>query len=58
MKDPTLRYRVANDAIKEIQENIDENFSLDMHGNFCLFEIGGKRVKDDRLNFETFMHNI
>ena len=51
-------FHEATQAIETIKEKIDPDFVLDLHGNICLFEIGGREVKDERLNFELFMHNL
>ena len=51
-------FKEATIAIETIKEKIDKEFALDLHGNICLFEIGGREVKDERLNFELFMHNL
>ena len=58
LNDLESSYYKAQIAIHKIQESVDKNFSLDLVGNSCLFEIGTRQIKDDRLNFETFVHNL
>ena len=41
----------AEQALKYINENIEADYALDKNSTVCLFEIGQREIKDDRLDF-------
>lgn len=41
-----------------IEEFVDDEYVLDHKGSLCLFEIGGRKIEDMRLEFERFVYNL
>jgi len=57
-KNNLAHFPEANTALKIIQDEIDEDYKLDHQGCICLFEMGYRDIKDPRLEFEKFLHNL
>ena len=53
-----INFKQSTDALKYINENIDSEYKFDKNSNVCLFELGYRGLKDDRLEFENFVMNF
>ena len=48
----------AKTALKTINEKIEPDYKLDKNSLVCLFEIGNRKIKDDRLEFENIINQF
>ena len=51
-------FKESISALKCINENIESDYKFDKNSNVCLFELGYRELKDDRLDFENFVMNF
>jgi len=45
-------------ALKYINDKIDSEYKFDKNSNVCLFELGYRDLKDERLEFENLVMNF
>lgn len=48
----------AEKALKTINEKIEPEYKLDKNSLVCLFEIGNRKIEDDRLEFENIIESF
>ena len=51
-------FKESQKAQDYILKHIDEEYVLDKNSIVCLFEIGSRKIPDDRLVFENFVMNF